>query len=176
MANVGTKVRNLSEILLYGVLNLSFRKACESKMFPELDLIVEIEKEGRNFLVGISFNQSRRGIIVSDIRGIFPKDNAEWLNWISQKKHIYQNKKKNQVLINKQRKNLAEVKYLDLNDIANLINLHRNPILVEAKSSQSPQNVASAEQNAGVKDEKFFLSHQDQRLWSSLTPKVLWSI
>ena len=49
-------------------------------------IIVEIQKDGRIFLVGIHFNQNRDGIEVSSIRGIFPKDNAEWLNWINQGK------------------------------------------------------------------------------------------
>ncbi|MGN0656821.1 MAG: strawberry notch C-terminal domain-containing protein, partial [Ruminiclostridium sp.] len=42
------------------------------------NVIVEIQKDGKNFLVGVHFNQAKNGIEVSSIRGIFPKDNSEW--------------------------------------------------------------------------------------------------
>ena len=95
------------------------------------NVIVEIQKEGRNFLVGVHFNQNRRGLVVSDIRGIFPKDNAEWLNWINQGKSLYLDKEKIQDLIDKQRKTLAEVAYLDLDSVANIVNDFENPKLSE---------------------------------------------
>ncbi len=85
------------------------------------NIIVEIQKEGRNFLIGIHFNQNRNGIEVSSIRGIFPKDSAEWLNWISQGKLLYVNKEKIQTLIDQQRKNLADVEYLDLDSVAKVV-------------------------------------------------------
>lgn len=97
------------------------------------NVIVEIQKDGRNFLVGVHFNQARRNVTVSDIRGIFPKDNAEWLNWINQGKSLYLNKEKIQELIDKQRKNLAEVEYLDLDSIANVIESFENPNISEEK-------------------------------------------
>ena len=63
------------------------------------NVIVGIEHNGKQFLVGVHFNQSHRGMEISDVRGIFPKDNAEWLNWISQGKADYLNKEKIQTLI-----------------------------------------------------------------------------
>ena len=84
------------------------------------NLILGIEQNGKNYLVGVHFNQKRKELIVSDIRGIFPKNNAEWLNWINQDKLLYADKEKIQELINKQRKTLAEVEYLDLDSIANI--------------------------------------------------------
>ena len=91
------------------------------------NIIVEIEKAGKKFVVGLHLNQDRRGILVNDIRGIFPKDNAEWLNWISQGKLLYVDKKKIQDLIDKQRTNLAEVEYLDLDSITNIVKEFENP-------------------------------------------------
>ena len=91
------------------------------------NIIVEIEKAGKKFVVGLHLNQDRRGILVNDIRGIFPKDNAEWLNWISQGKLLYVDKNKIQDLIDKQRTNLAEVEYLDLDSITNLVKEFENP-------------------------------------------------
>ena len=84
------------------------------------NVIVGIEHNGKQFLVGVHFNQSHRGMEISDVRGIFPKDNAEWLNWISQGKADYLNKEKIQTLIDQQRINLAEVDYLDLDSVANI--------------------------------------------------------
>ncbi len=93
------------------------------------NLILEVQHEGKNYLVGVHFNQERRGLVVSDIRGIFPKNNAEWLNWISQDKALYLDKQKIQALIDKQRKTLAEVEYLDLDDVANIVENFDNPTI-----------------------------------------------
>lgn len=73
------------------------------------NVIVNIEKDGKNFLAGIHFNQDSRGYEVSDLRTLYPKDNIEWLNWISQGKMIYGNKKELQALTAQQRMNFAEV-------------------------------------------------------------------
>lgn len=91
------------------------------------NIIVGIERDGKNFVVGLHLNQYRQGIEVNSIRGIFPKDNAEWLNWITQGKLLYADKQKIQTLINKQRTNLADVEYLDLDSIANIVKSFENP-------------------------------------------------
>ena len=93
------------------------------------NLIVEIERDGKKFVVGIHFNQNRRGIVVNDIRGLFNKDSHEWLNWISQGKLLYADKEKIQALIDKQRTNLAEVNYLNLDDVAKKVKDFENPKL-----------------------------------------------
>jgi hypothetical protein len=102
------------------------------------NVIVEIQKNGRNFLVGVHFNQNRNGLEVSSIRGIFPKDNAEWLIWINQGKSLYLDKEKIQDLIDKQRKTLADVAYLDLDSVANVIKDFENPS-IESENSSSTQ-------------------------------------
>ena len=73
------------------------------------NVVVNIEKDGKNFLAGIHFNQKSRGYEVSDMRTLFPKDTIDWLNWINQGKMIYGNKEKLQALIAQQRINVAEV-------------------------------------------------------------------
>jgi hypothetical protein len=103
--------------------------------------MLEIQKDGKNFLVGVHFNQARRNVTVSDIRGIFPKDNAEWLNWINQGKFLYMNKEKIQELIDKQRKNLADVEYLDLDSIANVIESFGNPSVEDENLSLVDKDV-----------------------------------
>lgn len=91
------------------------------------NVIIGIEYGGKQFLVGVHFNQSRHGVEVNDIRGIFPKDNSKWLNWISQGKADYLNKEEIQALIDKQRTNLAEVEYLDLDSVTKIIQNFDNP-------------------------------------------------
>ena len=106
------------------------------------NVIVEIERDGKNFLVGLQFNSYYRGVRVNDIRGLFNKDTAEWLNWVSQGKLLWVDKKKIQGLIDKQRINLAEVEYLDLNSVAKVIKNFRNPKTEEQKFSDSPVRFA----------------------------------
>ena len=73
------------------------------------NVIVGIDKEGKNFLAGVHFNQKVRGYEVSDLRTLFPKDNIDWIRWITQGKMIYGDKEKLQALIAQQRINVAEV-------------------------------------------------------------------
>lgn len=73
------------------------------------NVIVNLEKDGKNFLVGVFFNQQQRGYEVSDIRGLFNRDNMDWIRWIQQGKMIYGDKDKIQVLVAQQRTNPAEV-------------------------------------------------------------------
>jgi hypothetical protein len=91
------------------------------------NIIVEIQSKGKNYLVGLSLNSEFRGIAVNDIRGLFPKDLHEWLTWIQDGKSLYLNKEKVQNLITQQRINLAEVSYLDLNSVNNIIQNFKNP-------------------------------------------------
>lgn len=62
------------------------------------------------------------------VRGLFNKNNSEWLNWIVQGKALYLNKQKIQDLIDQQRTNLADVAYLDLNLVESLLETFVNPI------------------------------------------------
>ena len=92
------------------------------------NVIVELKNDNKNFVVGIFFNQSVKGNIISSVRGIFNKNNSEWLNWITQRKALYLNKKKIQILIDQQRTDLADVEYLDLNLVESLVDAFVNPL------------------------------------------------
>ena len=100
------------------------------------NIIVEIEKDGKNFLVGLSLNYNRTGIDVNSIRGLFPKETANWLNWIQEGKALYLNKEKVQKLIAQQRTNLADVSNLDLNSISNIINNFENASDIAEKNQE----------------------------------------
>ena len=91
------------------------------------NVIIEQESQGKKFLIGVHFNQEYRGTTVSDIRGVFPKDYEEWVNWIQQGKTEYINKEKVQNLITEQRSSLAEVSHLDLDFVAKVIKNFENP-------------------------------------------------
>ena len=91
------------------------------------NIIVGMIHDAKHFVVGVHFYQERHGTTVSDIRGLYPKDNAEWLNWISQGKALYLDKTRIQTLINQQRRTLAEVEYLDLDSVAKIIKNFINP-------------------------------------------------
>ena len=117
-------VANLPEALRHPIAIFEYGDKAKAQ-----NIIVELQRNGKNYLVGLHLNQTRDGIEIHSIRGLFPKDTAEWLNWISQDKALYLDKKKIQGLISQQRINLADVEYLDLDRIANLINDFQNPKL-----------------------------------------------
>ena len=112
------------------------------------NVIVEIQKDGKNFLVGVHFNQAKNGIEVSSIRGIFPKNNSEWLNWIAQGKSIYLNKGKIQTLIDQQQKILADVEYLDLDSVAKIVKEFENPIVEGVKKTKEARMAARVQKIA----------------------------
>ena len=96
--------------------------------YKSQNVIVGLKKDDKNFVVGIFFNQFIRGNQISSVRGLFNKYNAEWLNWISQGKALYLDKKKIQILIDQQRTDLADVEYLDLNLVESIVRTFINPL------------------------------------------------
>ncbi len=93
------------------------------------NIIVPLQKDGKNFIVGLSLNPTvgEKALEINSIRNVFPKDNSEWLNWISQGKALYLDKEKIQTLIAQQRTNLADVEYLDLDSAAKVVENFENP-------------------------------------------------
>ena len=77
------------------------------------NVIVDITQDEKHFLAGISFNKKKSGYEVSNIRGLFPKDDYQWLHWVEQGKMIYGNKEKIQALSTQRRIDLAEVSSQD---------------------------------------------------------------
>ena len=62
---------------------------------------------------------------------------TEWLNWISQGKSLSLDEKKIQDLVDKQRRTLADVEYLDLNSVANIVNNFENPTIDNRNSGNA---------------------------------------
>ena len=100
------------------------------------NIIVPLQKEGKNFIVGLSLNPTVGGgkLEINSIRNVFPKNNSEWLNWISQGKTLYMDKEKIQTLIDQQRTVLADVDYLDLDSIAKVVKDFVNPKISEGNA------------------------------------------
>jgi len=61
-----------------------------------VNVITEIEINGKNILVGIAINPEVNGkkLNINSVRTVFPKDFSEWENWISRGKALYLNKEK----------------------------------------------------------------------------------
>ena len=74
-----------------------------------------------------------KALEINSVRNVFPKDNAEWLNWISQNKLLYADKEKIHALIDKQQTNLADVNYLNLDDVAKKVKDFEDPKLFDGK-------------------------------------------
>ncbi|MCU6767842.1 LPD5 domain-containing protein [Barnesiella propionica] len=93
------------------------------------NIIVELSSNDKNFVVGLSLNPTIGGktLEINSIRNVFPKDNAEWLNWITQEKLLYVDKERIQNLINQQRTILADVDYLDLDSVTKIVENFENP-------------------------------------------------
>ena len=90
------------------------------------NIVVEIQKEDKHFIVGLSLNFKHDGLVVNSIHGLYPKDTHEWLTWIQNNKALYLNKEKVQALIDQQRRNPADVNYLDLDLISKIVRDFQN--------------------------------------------------
>ena len=93
------------------------------------NIIVELSSNDKNFVVGMSLNPTVGGktLEINSIRNVFPKDNAEWLNWITQEKLLYVDKERIQNPIDQQRTILADVDYLDLDSVTKIVESFENP-------------------------------------------------
>lgn len=124
------------------------------------NVIIGVEHNGRQFLVGVHFNQTRNGLEVSDIRGIFPKDNAKWLNWIAQGKADYLNKERIQTLIDQRRTNFAEVEYLDLDSVTKIVENFENPAINDEISTREATSAVIIEQSKDNAERKVATEQQ----------------
>jgi hypothetical protein len=87
-----------------------------------MNVITGIEKDEKNFLVGIALNPevSHEKLNIHSIRTIFPKDTLEWKNWIDQEKALYLDKEKVLRLLSNHRNPV------DVNNNPNTINIINN--------------------------------------------------
>ena len=137
-----SEVKDLVNVLQHPLALFSYGDKTKAQ-----NIIVSLQKDGNNFIVGLSLNPSVGGhkLEINSIRNVFPKKNAEWLNWISQGKALYIDKEKVQNLIDQQRTILADVDYLDLDSVANILKDFENPTMDEKNHSALSENALPAE-------------------------------
>ncbi len=131
-----SEIKNLPQALQNPVAVFRYGDANKAQ-----NIIVDIQQGNKNFLVGLFLDENHRGISVNDIRGLFPKDTEKWLQWIQDGKALYLDKERIQTMIAQQRTNLAEVSYLDLDSINNIVENFEN---ASQDSRKSAQQIAAA--------------------------------
>ena len=89
-------------------------------------VMTEIEHHGRNFVVAIQANRRKGRIEVNDIRSVYPKNNNQIANWVTEGLLEYVDKKRMVEWLSKQRSNSAEVRKL-FNHATNIIQNFDNP-------------------------------------------------
>ena len=109
------------------------------------NIVVELQKDGKHFIVGLSLKFEHDGLIVNSIRGLYPKDTHEWLNWIQQGKALYLDKEKIQSMIAQQRRNPADVSYLDLDSLEKIVQDFRN---VKDGKDKKEERISNREQGS----------------------------
>lgn len=110
------------------------------------NIIVELSSNGKNFVVGMSLNPiiGGKALEINSIRNVFPKGNAEWLNWITQAKLLYVDKERIQNLIDQQRTILADVDYLDLDSVTKIVESFENPTVEQGKITRTIEDLSSS--------------------------------
>lgn len=128
-----SEVKNLVKALRHPLAVFAYGNKSKAQ-----NIIVPLQKDGKNFIVGLSLNPTigGRSLEINSIRNVFPKHNSEWLNWITQGKALYIDKEKIQTLIDQQRTNLADVDYLDLDSVAKIVESFENPKISAEKVSE----------------------------------------
>ena len=102
------------------------------------NMIIGIEDNGRQFLVGISINPTIKGRVleINSIRNVFPKNNHEWVNWINEGKLLrVDGKKEIQDIIAKLRMNPVAFDYVDLDNAAKIVENFKNPTIREQNNN-----------------------------------------
>lgn len=80
------------------------------------NLIIDLTRNGKHFLVGVTLNYRKGEVAVNSISGLFPKENHEWIKWIQDGKAIrIDQKEKVLSLINSLRTNPEEAERIGLN-------------------------------------------------------------
>lgn len=117
------------------------------------NLIVDVERDGKQFLVGVTLNYKANGIEINSVSGLFPKDSIEWLKWIQDGKAIRIDKKsKVREIIDSQRTtNTVESERIGLNldYVTKIVENFENPAIREQN------NNAEGDENVRFRDGDF---------------------
>lgn len=108
-----TILRNLPEALQSPVAVFTYGKNKDMR-----NIIVDIDYNGENILIGLVMNKRQSNLKINDIKGLFPKSTSNWLRWIADEKDLYLNSKKIQALVEARQTNPDSQPLLDLDLIA----------------------------------------------------------
>ena len=106
------------------------------------NLIIDLTRNGKHFLVGVTLDYRKGEWEVNSISGLFPKENHEWIKWIQDGKAIrIDQKEKVLSLINSLRTNPEEAERIDLNldSAAKIVKDFENPSISEEKLQNEPK-------------------------------------
>lgn len=102
------------------------------------NLIVDIKRGDKHFLVGVTLNYKAGDIEINSVSGLFPKDSLEWLKWIQDGKaiRIDQKEKVLAIIASQRTTNTVESERIGLNldDVAKIVNNFENPTITEDDS------------------------------------------
>ena len=106
------------------------------------NLIIDLTRNGKHFLVGVTLNYRKGELAVNSISGLFPKENHEWIKWIQDGKAIrIDQKEKVLSLIDSLRTNPEEAERIGLNldSAAKIVRIFKNPNISEENVSSGPK-------------------------------------
>ena len=121
------------------------------------NLIVDIGKDGKHFLIGVTLDFNVEGNHENSVSGLFPKEDHEWIKWIQDGKHIrIDQKDKVQSIISSLRTNPAESTRIGLNleSIAKIINEFENPTIPEEKNEENSAKAQYSLQGNSMTEEE----------------------
>lgn len=117
------------------------------------NLIIGLSHGEKHFLVGLFIRPDVNGrqLEINSIRNVFPKDNHEWINWITQGRLLrIDEPKKIQAIIDKLRINLVAFTYLDLDLATKVVKNFVNPPLPEKKIIKKTTVVPNYKKGRGI--------------------------
>lgn len=121
-----SEVKDLPSALQHPIAVFAYGDAKKAQ-----NIVLQLNSGGKNFIVGISITPTVNGrkIEINSIRNVFPKDNHEWVKWITDGKLLYVDKEKIQPILSQLQTNPADVAKikLDLDSATKIIENFENP-------------------------------------------------
>lgn len=127
-----SEVKDLPSALQHPIAVFAYGDAKKAQ-----NIVLQLNSGGKNFIVGISITPTVNGrkIEINSIRNVFPKDNHEWVKWITDGKLLYVDKEKIQPILSQLQTNPADVAKikLDLDSATKIVKNFENPSIVDEK-------------------------------------------
>ena len=157
-------LRNLPEALQSPVAVFTYGKSKDIR-----NIIVDIDYNGENILIGLIMNKRQSNLKINDIKGLFPKSTSNWLRWIADKKDLYLDRKKIQALVEARQTNPDSQPLLDLDLIAKVQERleetkHRDEMIARAELQEGEIDGEKALDQIGIAPPKGASAQADPKL------------